>query len=88
MALQLDIQTVHGLTAARAYHNIKTYMGTGLEIVVTLRSYVSEEAYRQGAQPVKVQDFQFVYKLNGPNVFVQGYDYLKTLGEFELAIDC
>lgn len=32
--------------------------------------------------------FECSYDLNGPNILVQAYDYLKTLPQFEGATDC
>ena len=90
MALQKTIELENGITVENAYIRIDTVSGYKGGIIISVNSYVSAEAYNNGKDYIEQRIYSFVPNVadDAPNFIRQGYDYLKTLPEFEDAMDC
>lgn len=90
MAIQKDLKLVNGLETKGAYIRIDTVSGYKGGIDISVNSYVSEEAFKNGKPYLAQQLFHFAPSVeNGSTNFIaQGYAHLKTLPEFADAIDC
>jgi hypothetical protein len=84
MALKKTITTVHGFEAKDAYHRVE---GLRLEgktgITFHVRSYAAPDTPFFTEQVLTAP-----YDLNGDNPLAQAYAHLKTLSEFEGAVEC
>ena len=84
MSLSKTLTTKHGITVAGAILRVdKVSITDKEEVSFVLRSYVSAD------KPFFEQrEMTAPYKLDGANPFKQAYEHLKTLPEFEGAVDC
>jgi hypothetical protein len=80
MALQLTID-FKGVQVPDAYHCISRIEGK-----TTMGCYVTCAAAR-GGEPLCETRYEFVYSIGGPNAIQQAYEHLKTLPDFEDAMD-
>lgn len=89
MAIQKKI-VFNGLNVENAYIRIDTVSGYKGGIDISVNSYVSKEAFENGDGYLKQQMFNFIPSVEegSENFIKQGYDYLKTLPEFDNAVDC
>jgi hypothetical protein len=89
MALLKMIETESGLTVENSYMRIEVLSGDKSNITFQLSGYVNQEAYSNGKVQIISKTFNFIPDIadNAPNFIKQGYEYLKTLPEFEGAID-
>lgn len=84
MALEKTVITPHGFEALNAYHRVEGVSIIGKEkIKFHLRSYKSPEEAMFAELIIGC-----AYNLNGANPIKQAYEYVKTLPEWEDAIDC
>jgi len=86
MALQLTTSiNVYGkqLVFEHAYIKVETLHGNKQSLTFSA-DYFSEK----GGQLFKRQDFTFEHQLENQNAIAQAYEHLKTLPEFEGAVDC
>jgi len=84
MALKLTKQTKEGLTAIDAYHKIENVTLQNKNIIMfNVKSYANIDFPEFDAKT-----FTCEYDLNGENPIKQAYLHLKTLPEFEGAVDC
>ena len=90
MAIQLTIQTPHGLTITDSYVKIQTVGGGKDRAVIELFYYVNQAASKDGLEPLvrTYHDFIPSVAIDADNFIKQGYDHVKTLPEFASAIDC
>jgi hypothetical protein len=84
MALKKTTTTVHGFEAVDAYHRVEAVSLIGKDqIRFHVRSYAAPD------KPFfQEQVLSAPYGLSGGNPIAQAYAYLKTLPEFEGAVDC
>ena len=84
MALSKTITTVHGFEAVDAYHRVESVSLVGKDqISFHVRSYAAPDT------PFFQEDvLSAPYELSGGNPLSQAYEHLKTLPEFEGAVDC
>ena len=84
MALKKTASTVHGFEAVDAYHRVEAISLLAKDkITFHVRSYNSLDKPFFGESVVSCG-----YNLDGLNPIKQAYEQLKTLPEFEGAIDC
>jgi len=91
MALSISINLNNSLIINNAYVRIDTINGYKGELTISVNSYVSQESFIEGDDYLGLTRFyKFIPILedNSPNFIKQGYEYLKTLPEFENATDC
>jgi hypothetical protein len=84
MALKKTAQTPFGIEIVNAYHRVEgVRIVDKTKIAYQLRSYadVNFSSFNDAS-------FESVYTLEGENPIAQAYKHLKTLSEFESAIDC
>ena len=73
-----------------AYIRIDTVVGNKSNITVDVNTYASKESFNNSMAYIKPSEqFTFVPSVedNSPNFIKQGYEYLKTLTEFQDAVD-
>lgn len=89
MALELKVETSIGITAEKAYVRIDTLFGSKNTIILNVKSYFSQETYDGGKEPYESKEYSFTPSVEeGSDNFIrQGYKYLKTLPDFEGAVD-
>jgi hypothetical protein len=84
MALLKTTETVHGFQASNAYHRVEAVSLISKEqIRFHVRSYMAVD------KPFFAEQiFTSAYELNAENPIKQAYNHLKTLPEFDGAVDC
>ena len=82
MAIKADIKR-HRMTLTDAYITVEPHT-LGKELLGFRMKVFSDE---DDAQPLIVEDMTCPYALDGPNPWVQAYDWLKTQPEFAVADD-
>jgi mannose/fructose-specific phosphotransferase system component IIA len=84
MAIQKSITTQHGIHVENAYHRVEavSLLGkTKLRFLLRIYSDKNKPSFHE-------EEFIFDYDLSGGNPLSQAYEHLKTLPEFEGAVDC
>lgn len=85
MALQKSVTTEQGFFAENAYHRVEELkLITKDTILFQVRSYKDTSGLPQFADV----SYSCPYDLENKNPLEQAYEYLKTLSEFENAVDC
>lgn len=94
MALEITKNVVYasGLTLPiqNAYIRIDSYKGNNKRTTIYTNSYLSRQDFYNGKEPLEPTReyiFNFDESETSPNIIKQGYNYLKTLSEFENAND-
>ncbi|MCM3651337.1 hypothetical protein [Metabacillus litoralis] len=90
MGLQKSNYTLpNGLFSESVYIKIFHISGNGERLAVDVRYYVSREASESGISAIEVRNYTLKPSLeSGSSNFIkQGYKYLKSLPEYEGAID-
>ncbi len=86
MALQKSFEVSKGLVASSAYIHVECVTVVRKEKSgATVHVYASAESTEE---PVQVRCYDFDYNPEGENAVKQAYEHLKTLPEFEGAVDC
>lgn len=86
MALKKSLSTAFGINVNDAYHRVASVaLSRPAKVSFALNAYATGAAHEA---PLWAKTYSFDYDLNGANVIAQAYDYLKTLKEFEGAVDC
>jgi hypothetical protein len=86
MALQLQVETPHGLTVPNAYAKISGFSGTKDYFIVHVDYYASAAA-RDAGTPV-LMSHSFQWNTEDADLAVGDmYDHLKTLPDFAAAVD-
>jgi hypothetical protein len=84
MALSKTITTSHGFQAVDAYHRVEAVsINSKNSFDFHVRSYKEIDWPFFGEKVISAP-----FNLNGDNPFKQAYLHLKTLPEFEDAVDC
>lgn len=85
MALKQTIQSNFGLEIPNAYHRIgRVQIVNKTELTFIVNAFVDDKANL----PVESKSHGCAYDLTGGNALAQAYAHLKTLPEFDGAIDC
>ena len=89
MALEKNIILDVGLEVRNAYIRIDTVSGYKGSIEISVNTYVSRESFLKGTGYLTQNLFVFTPSVDvgSKNFIKQGYDYLKTLSEFENAVN-
>ncbi|WP_440961276.1 hypothetical protein ACN6KS_02525 [Paenibacillus nitricinens] len=89
MALKKTIVLDSGLTANGAYIRIDSLSGYKGGLDISVNSYITQEAFNTGQGYLEQKFYSFVPSVedDAPNFIKQGYEYLRTLSEFDGAID-
>lgn len=85
MAIKHDIFLQNGLQATNSWirvHSVSVINKTQAQATI---SYYANEENKIAYQ---TKNISFTYSLLGSNIFSQAYSYLKTLPEFDGAVDC
>jgi|HigsolmetaAR206D_1030411.scaffolds.fasta_scaffold12044_2 hypothetical protein len=88
MALSMQYTTVQGIELPAAY--IKIDEQSGIEKIYIRVSYYASRGHRlDGKAWLEQEVYSFVPSVadDAPNFIKQGYEYLKTLDKFKVAID-
>jgi hypothetical protein len=83
MALKKTESTEFGFDVTNAYQRVQNIKlaKTSMAFQVSIYAEIDTVAF-------KYKNFDCTYDINGENPFKQAYTHLKTLPEFEGAIDC
>ena len=84
MAIKKTVATETGLTANNAYIRITNISITNKEHAVANLSFGVDET----AMPFQHKTIPFAYDLQGNNAWKQAYTHIKTLPEYQDAVDC
>lgn len=89
MALQMTVTTAHGITLDAAYIRIDEQSGDKANVNLRVHTYTTLENCQAGRPWIVEELYNFTPSVadDAPNFIKQGYEYLKTLPEFELATD-
>lgn len=98
MALEKAYTTVHGVSCPNAYHrigNVRTRKKPDGSFVAgcNVLTYFDAASRTDGKPPLMSRSYQFVYDIESTetvaddNLLTQGYEYLKTLDDFDGALD-
>ena len=86
MALQYNLATSDvGVACPEAYAKIMSFTGYKSIFIVYVFVYASQAARNADNRPVKVMTFNCPVPTSAPFNYL--YDYMKTLPEFDTAID-
>jgi hypothetical protein len=66
-----------------AYVKVSSVDGTKLEVFCTVKTYTKDQD-----KYVRTQIYSFTPDMSGSNFIAQSYEHLKTLEEFDGAVDC
>lgn len=85
MALEMNVVSPQGFLAKNAYiyvQSVSLINKTQMDVCV---QFLKD---KESIVPFKNQNWACAYNLENGNPFAQAYEYLKTLPEFEGAVDC
>ena len=86
MALKKSLSTSFGINVPDAYHRVASLsLSRPAKVLFALNAYATGAVHEA---PLAAKTYSFVYDLEGANVIAQAYTHLKTLKEFEDAVDC
>ena len=90
MALIKNTTLSDGLIINSAYIRIDTISGYKGGLDISVNYYISQQDVIDGKGYLQQKMYHFVPSVEdtAPNFIKQGYEYLKTLPEYEYAIDC
>ena len=84
MALKKTFTLENGLVANNAYIRVTNISITNKQHAVANLSFGVDET----SMPFQHKTIPFAYDLQGDNAWVQAYTHIKTLPEYEDALDC
>lgn len=89
MALLKTIDLNNGLTIENAYHRIDAFVGNKENIRIHIKVYINQEARNIGKSYIEEKFYDFIPSINetADNFIKQGYEFIKTLPEFENCLD-
>ena len=90
MAIQKTIALSNSLVAENAYIRIDTVSGHKGGLDISVNYYLSQESFESGKGYLEQKFYNFVPSVeDGASNFIkQGYEFVKTLEEYEGATDC
>lgn len=91
MALSITITLDSGICVNDSYARIESRGGGNKSnLTFFVGYYINQQAFEEGKSLVKQESFTFESSVedDAPNDIRQCYEYLKTLPEFDDAIDC
>jgi hypothetical protein len=89
LALKQRVTLKNDLQVDNAYIRIDTVSGSKDSLNISVNSYVSHDAFIDGKSYLEQNFYTFTPSVDdgAPNYHKQGYLYLKTLSEFQNAVD-
>ncbi|MEK5469340.1 hypothetical protein [Paenibacillus sp. FSL M7-0896] len=89
MALTMKIQSSMGLEIPEAYIKIDSLSGNKNMLQINVKTYVSQTAAQEDRVPVEdtYKSFTPSVEEDAKNFIKQGYEFLKSLPEYDGAID-
>jgi hypothetical protein len=84
MALEKTVTTPHGFKAVDAYHRVEGTQVSKDKMTFNVRSYKNNS----GLPHFDDASFNCAYNIASDNPIKQAYEHLKTLPEFNGAVDC
>lgn len=90
MAFTNKVVLENGLIIEDAYIRLDTVNGYKGRLDISVNSYVSQSDFQigKGYLVQKIYNFMPSVADGASNFIKQGYDYLKTLEEYETSVDC
>lgn len=90
MALMMDVELENGITVENSYMRISELTGNKESIKLTVKTYLSQEAYLGSKAPIETRLYVFTPSVDegSENFIRQAYLYLKSLPEYASAKDC
>ena len=90
MALSKDVTLESGLIVENAYIRITEIAGNKHQLNIIVNSYISQQAFQDGKTFLEQKLYSFTPSVEegSPNFIKQGYEFLKTLKEYQDAVDC
>jgi len=82
MALK-DSVTINGVIISDCYIKVSTINGDKHKVMIDVHYKADSDS-----PPIYAYTFAYTPDLEGGNFIAQGYNYLKTLDQFQGAIDC
>lgn len=89
MALEKKITLKNGLEVDNAYIRIDTISGYKGNLDISVNSYLSKKDFEDGKELLSQKFYKFSPETNSNSkeIWTQGYEFLKTLKEYEGSID-
>jgi len=87
MALKLSINTQFGVNAPQAYARIANFTGNKEQVQVQLVIYFNEDARKNDLIAVREDSISIALQDLTGNIFPAIYEVLKTLPEYQGAVD-
>lgn len=89
MAVTMNLELETGINLQGAYIRIDTLNGYKKEIEISVNTYISREAFLNGAKYVLQNNYKFKPSIeeSSENFIKQAYEYLKTIPNFKNAIN-
>lgn len=89
MAILINTSTVSEITVNQAYARIDSLVGNKTSLTIYVNFYVTAEAANSGIPSFKQSSYEFTPNSSegSERWDKQAYEYIKTLPEFEGAID-
>lgn len=90
MALQISIQLNNGLEVPNSYIKVGSLNGDKESLRIVLFRYASQQAALEGKEFIDIKEYTFkpAEEDNSLRWDRQAYEYLKTLAEYDGAVDC
>jgi hypothetical protein len=88
MALTKKISTPFGIELDNAYLRVGSVSGNKNHLDVAVHTFANKVMAKEGGSVIAVYTSSFKPTENGKSWDAQAYDHLKTLPEFESAVDC
>lgn len=89
MAIKTNLTTIHGIELVGAYVRVEYVVGDKENIIITVRTYVSQKMATDGGAFIEEKSYIFPPNVTAEsdNFIKQGYEYLKTLMMYKDATD-
>jgi hypothetical protein len=88
MALQKNYDAEFGLNIKNAYFCVSNISGSKHGAIISVDVYVDSNSALNGMKQLSNMRIMFTPRSDGESWDAQAYQHLKTLPEFEGAIDC
>lgn len=86
LALKCDVELDSGLLVKGAYHRITNFYGTESQISFSVNVYINKEAFEKEKPSITSKTFETTFDKDR-NLFSQMYEYLRTLSEYDEAVE-
>ncbi|MGN4665820.1 hypothetical protein ACTFRP_08025 [Bacillus cereus group sp. MYBK234-1] len=87
MALLRTLQLPSGINIPNVYSRVENFSGSKDSVTFTLANYASRDSAYSGTVPISQSIYGYTLQVQNSDLYTQFYNYLKTLPEFEFAVD-